>query len=323
MQTNFCVGYSGDFGDLKQILAASPKVKTVYSGGLARKIGGARPSFLESWAQLAPQVAYAHKHGAKFNIALNASTGVPNKSDKVWWQDITAYLQEIENQGVDGVIVAHPMLMRQVKTHTHLKLTVSTVCEVMTARAALYYEDMGADVIVPSMNANLNMNQLRLMRKSLKRTKLRIMLNERCLGDCIFRKFHFDEYSGLSGNQKNRGDQYYLNCHTTYFREPHLLLANNTIRPEDIRRYKEITDDFKIVGRMATIEDQLARIRAYDQESFDGNYIQLIISQFKSLIDIPNKALDGLIEKKWACDKICERCGHCQQLFEEYGQVNH
>ncbi len=107
-----------------------------------------------------------------------------------------------------------------------------------------------------------------------------------------------------------------------YYRTPHLLLANNAIRPEDIHHYKEITSDFKIVGRMASLEDQIERIKAYDQESFSGNYIQLIISQFTSLINIPNKGLDGLIQKKWSCDKICDNCGHCQRLFKQIGHLN-
>ena len=321
MPVNFNVGYSGKLKDLKKILAASPQVKTVYSGGVAGMVGGARPSFVQTLDDLAPQVEFAHKNGAHFDIALNSSVGFPNKYDSKWWEGVTDYLLALEELGVDGIIAAHPVLMRHVKKKTHLQLTVSTVCEVMTARAALQFESLGADVIVPSMNANLNLEQLRLMSKTLKKARLRIMLNERCPGDCIYRRFHFDEYSGITQNQKYRGDQFYLNCHTMYYRTPYILLTNNTIRPEDMHHYTEFTNDFKIVGRMASIEDQIERIKAYAKESFDGNYIQLIISQFTSLIDIPNKALDGLIQKKWACDKICDTCGHCQELFQRVGRV--
>ena len=322
MEARFCIGYSGRFDHLQKIIDASPKVGSVYTGGLTGRIAGGRPSYMETFEELARQVAYAHERGVEVELALNAPGGVPDGTDKDWWGNLTGYLSDLEKTGVDSLIVSHPLLMRQIKSKTRMKLSVSTICEIKTARSALYYEKMGGDVIIPSMNANLDLDALRLMKKSLKRAKLRIMINERCLGDCPWRMAHFFQNSQRDVNRAYSYDQYYLNCHKMFYESPWLLLSNNAVRPEDLSYYEEITSDFKIVGRLAPIEDTLARIKAYSEGTFDGNFVQLLISQFKNVINIPNKSLSGLIEKKFKCDKVCEACGHCRSLFERIGSVN-
>lgn len=322
MDTRFCVGYSGKFDDLKQIIDASSKVTSVYTGGLTGRIAGGRPSYMDTFDELTRQVQFAHLKNVEVELALNAPGGVPDGTDTTWWGNLTRYLADLEKTGVDSLIVSHPLIMAQVKSKTKLKLSVSTVCEITTARSALYYENMGADTIIPSMNANLDLDALRLMKKSLKHAKLRIMINERCLGDCPWRTAHFFQNSERDTNQKYTYDQYYLNCHRMFYENPWMLLSNNAIRPEDLRFYEDIISDFKIVGRLAPIEDTLTRIKAYSEASFNGNFVQLLISQFKKVINIPNKSLEGLIEKKFTCDKVCDACHHCKNLFERIGTVN-
>ena len=322
MDARFCVGYSGKFDDLRKIIAASPKVTSVYTGGLTGRIAGGRPSYMDTFDELARQVGYAHENGVEVELALNAPGNVPDGTDKAWWDNLTRYLTDLEQTGVDSLIVSHPLIMGQIKSKTRLKLSVSTICEIKTARSALYYEKMGGDVIIPSMNANLDMESLRLMKKSLSRAKLRIMVNERCLGDCPWRTAHFSQNSERGSNQTYSYDQYYLNCHRMFYENPWLLLSNNAIRPEDLTHYEDITLDFKIVGRLAPVEDTLARIRAYADGNFDGNFVRLLISQFKNIIHIPNKSLDGLIEKKFTCNKVCDTCQYCKNLFERTGSVH-
>jgi collagenase-like PrtC family protease len=320
MGIRLCAGYSGKMEDLKKLAACPSRLKSVYAGGVDGMFAGGRPLYMGSRKDLGDQVVYAHNHDMKFEVALNAPVNVPEYSDTQWWRALKTYLRELSDLGVDGVIVSQPLVMEAVKTETDMQLIVSTICEVMTARGALYYEKMGADVIIPSMNANMNPDELLLMNRSLKHAKLRIMVNERCLGDCPWRKAHFDQVAERAHNRTYNYDRYFLNCHRMFHREPHLLLANNAIRPEDLVHYENITQDFKIVGRQAPIADTLLRIRAYSEGSFDGNYVRLLVSRLAPHLEIPNKALDGLIEKKWSCSKICSECNHCRKLFEAVGR---
>lgn len=315
MGTSFCIGYKGRLDHLERIIDASDKVKCVYTGGLSGTVGGGRPQFLNSMRELDKQVEYAHSRGVEFEVALNASGGFRDRWDKAWWDNLAGHLHDLTAGGIDGVIVSHPFLMELAREHTNLRVVVSTICEVATARMALHYERLGGHVIVPSMNVNMNMRDLTLMKESLSEATIRIMVNERCMGDCPYRRFHFDQ---IAPHTTNTGpmDYFYMTCMRMYLREPYLLLANNVIRPEDIHHYRAITDNFKIVGRIGTIEDMVARIEAYSEERFDGNYVQLIISEYTGTLNIPNRELDGLIERKWTCEKVCEECRHCIELAD-------
>ncbi|MFC1460887.1 U32 family peptidase [Verrucomicrobiota bacterium] len=314
MNTTFSVGYSGKLDDLKKIIDASDKVKSVYTGGIAGMIAGGRPQYSESLDALSEQIKFAHSKGVSFDVALNAPCGLKDKSDKDWWRSVKEYLKELEARGVDSVTVSHPFLMNLVKSHTEMQITVSTICEIMTARAALYYEELGGDVIVPSMNVNMNPQELRLMSRVLKRARLQIMVNEHCLGDCPWRRFHHSHYS-----HSNTEIDYHLNCKRLFLHNPYLLLTNNAIRPEDIHRYEDITNDFKIVGRLAPIDDLVLRVKAYAEQSFDGNFVKLSDSMLARSVDIPNKQLDGLIQKKFSCSRICRECRYCEELFGQVG----
>jgi len=315
MNAVFSVGYNGKLDELKKIIESSNKVKTVMTGGVAGKIGGGRPQYVKSLDVLAKQIEYAHSKGVSFELALNAPCGLKDKSDKNWWNSIQKYIKALEKLDVDSVIVSHPFIIDLVKSYTKMKITVSTICEIMTVRSALYYEKLGADVITPSMNLNMNIKELKLMKKTLTKAILRIMLNEHCLGDCPWRRFHHNHYA-----HSNTEIDYHVNCKKMYLNNPYLLLTNNAIRPEDMHYYKDITNNFKIVSRLVFIDDILIRIKAYSEGKFKGNYVQLFDLKLSSVFYIPNEQLNGLIQKKWSCSKICNNCNYCQDLFSRIGK---
>ena len=307
---NFSVGFNGQISDLRRILNTSNKIYSVYTGGLSGKIAGGRPQYLKDVDSLSEQIKFAHGKGVLFEIALNAPCAFEDKSDTTWWNEIRRYLLDLERCGVDYIIASHPFLMELVKDSTNMKLTVSTICEITTARSALYYEAIGADVIVPSMNMNYDIAGLESISKTLRRAKLRIMVNEHCLGDCPWRRFHHNHYS-----HSNTEQDYHYHCKTQFLRHPYLVLTNNTIRPEDIKEYMTITDAFKIVGRLVPIDDLVMRIKAYDCMSFQGNYVSLFDSKMSKLIKIPNEQLANLFGHKAKCNKVCEKCEYCIDLL--------
>jgi collagenase-like PrtC family protease len=311
------VGYSGTKEDLEKILDASEKIQAVYTGGLAGKIQGGRPQYVNSLNELEEQVEYASSRGVKFEIALNAPCGLPDKSNREWWNDTANYLQDIESIGVHAIIASHPFIMSLTKEKTEMEVIASTICEVITTRMALHYEKIGADIIIPSMNANMNLRELRMMKRSLKKSRLRLMVNEHCLGDCPWRRFHHNHYA-----HSNTECDYHANCKSAYYNDPYLLLTNNAIRPEDIHNYFDITRDIKIVGRLVDIDTLVMRIQAYDREEFDGNFIDLLDSTTSMMFNIPNKSLDGLIKKKLTCKMRCDICNYCRELADKVVTVD-
>lgn len=306
------VGYSGKAQDLDLLLDSCKDLYSVYTGGLAGKIAGGRPLYLDSLDTLADNCAKAHKKGVSYEIALNAPCGLESKSNTEWWEKIRSYIRELEQCGVDYIIASHPFIMQTVKEHTNMKVVASTICEIMTGRSASYYEKIGADIIIPSMNVNYNMKALEEIKESLDHAILRIMVNEHCLGDCPWRRFHHNHYS-----HHNEEFEYHVNCKTMFYKNPYLLLTNNYIRPEDIHNYEKLTHQFKVVGRLNPINDLIEIIQAYENESYDGNCVKLFDLSLEKQFNVPNKMLEGLFERKIKCNKLCDKCGNCNRLWNE------
>ncbi|MDD5019277.1 MAG: U32 family peptidase [Candidatus Omnitrophica bacterium] len=310
MKKGFVVGYSGRLEDLRRILDSCAQVTSVYTGGLAGKIAGGRPQYADSLESLAPQIEAAHAGNVEFEVALNAPCGLQAKSRTEWWHGIRAYLRDLDAAGVDRVVVSHPFLMDMVRSETDMRITASTICEITTPQAARYYEKLGADVIAVSINVNMVPARLRQIKQALCAARVRILVNEPCLRDCPWRRFHHSHYA-----HSNEEMDYHAACKKVYLRDPYLLLANTVIRPEDLHFYEGLVDDYKIVGRLVPVEDLISRVRAYAEGRFEGNYIQLFDSPLAALFIVPNRELEGLLEKKWSCDGVCERCLFCSELF--------
>jgi collagenase-like PrtC family protease len=314
--TVLSVGYDGALADLREIIGCSPRVKTVFTGGLSGLIKGGRPQYAGSLPALKKQIRYAHARGVSFEVAVNAPCGIHDRSDTGWWRKVRQYILALEALDVDGVIVSHPFLMELVKSCTEMKIAVSAICEISSAGSARYYEQLGGDIITPSINANMDMAALKLIKKSLKRARLRILLNDYCLSDCPWRRFHYNHYA-----HSNSEMDYHLNCRKLFHDHPYLILANTAIRPEDMKYYKGCADEFKIAGRLVPLEDLLRRIRAYTDEAYEGNFVSLLDTRLAKAVHIPNGRLEGLIRKKWKCSRLCDTCGYCGRLFRRIGRV--
>lgn len=312
---SFSVGFNGKISDLKKIIEVDKYIDSVYSGGVRGIVAGGRPQYAESIEELSTCVALAHENNLKYEIALNAPCGLPPRMEKQWWIDLDTYLKTLEEIGVDRIIASHPFLISEVKKKTSMEAVASTICEITERRMAVYYESIGADIIIPSMNANFSMDKLKEMKAGLKHAKLRIMLNEACLGDCPWRRFHHSSYA----HSDNEMD-YHLQCRSRFIHNPSLLLSNNCIRPEDMKEYFSICDNFKIVGRLVEADLLCERIVAYQDQKYDGNYVFLSDIELSRHINIPNKKLDGLYSQKINCKCNCDECNYCNELYQSVSE---
>lgn len=311
MKENFTVGFSGNTYDLEQLLDASKKINSVYTGGLKNMISGGRPQYISSMKEIEDFVSVAHRYHVNFEIAINAPCGIEDTTNKKWWNEIRDYLKELELLGVTGIIASHPFIISAVKALTHLKVIASTICEIQSCRSALYYEDIGADVIIPSMNCNYNLQLLNEMKNCLKKSSLRLMVNEHCLGDCPWRRFHHSHYA-----HSNYELDYHIKCKKTYWDNPYLLLTNSVIRPEDLIHYEGIINNFKIVGRQIPIESLTKIVKAYDKNYYDGNYVDLFDIKIAPHFYISNQELNNLFTYKSSCHVHCHKCSLCKELYE-------
>jgi len=311
MKPLFNVGFSGGKENLKRILNASERIKSVYTGGIDKIIAGGRPQYCKNLNEIESLVNIAYQKNISLEITLNSPCGIKDTTDHDYWKKIRRYLKDLEDIGVGGIIASHPFIMSEVKENTNMQLTASTICEIQSCRAAIYYESIGADILVPSMNCNYNIDLLLDMKNALKKAKLRLMVNEHCLGDCPWRRFHHNHYA-----HSDNAFDYHIKCKKVYWNNPHLLLSNSVIRPEDIHHYLHITNEFKIVGRQVPIFALTNVISAYDAECYEGNYIDLFDITMAKKYYINNKSLNKLYENKVKCKNYCHICNKCKELYE-------
>ncbi len=310
------VGYNGSFEMLEKIFSVpNNKVKNVYTGGLKDFLSGGRNQYITSFSELEKHVKYVHSQNATINLALNTPLDIKEKNNKEWWDKIEKYFKNLENIGVDGVILSHPFLIETVKKVTNLEVTLSTICEVTDVRDAIYYEELGVDVIVPSSKINYNIKTLKEIKKGLKKAKIKLMVNEYCLGGCPLRKFHWNH---LALNKDNTDSDYSDICFNSYMKDKYKVLTNTVVRPEDIPKYNGIIDSIKLIGRTSSIKSEFLEntIAAYSNQKFDGNFIELSSLGLSRLINIPNKNLDDLFEARKNCNFVCHICNKCKDIFD-------
>lgn len=318
MHYKLSIGFNGDIELLKRLMSEENKIGTLYTGGYLRDVSSGRYQHSLDGENLKKIIDEAHKYNLRLAVTLNSPCNVPPLAEKSWWARVEDYLKEMEYLGVDTVIIAHPFIMNLAKEKTNMCVVASIICDVDTPRGAMYYEDMGADIIVPSSSINYEIGILRNIKNSLRHAKLAILVNEACLGNCPWRRYHQNSLS--HADRPGYDSDYPKSCTGMYKSKPYMALTNNVVRPEDLVKYEGITDMFKLVGR-TTDDDTLCKmVKAYSEEKFAGNLMEIVDKGFSKFINIPNDKIDSLFDQKQNCIKNCQTCSKCKELYESINQ---
>ena len=144
---------------------------------------------------------------------------------------------------------------------------------------------------------------------------------------CPFRKFHFNYVSHLS---KNSGMElvFVPYCHNIIKQDPSQILKSGWIRPEDLRKYTDITKYYKLVGRDLPNSKVLRSIKAYMQEDWDGDLMDIVASSLgafalKHGIYLDNKKLGevNFFNKVTTCSQKCYQCNYCKELVNNIAKI--
>lgn len=309
------VGFNGDLELLDRIFDDKDnKVGTLYTGGYLKELTSGRYQKSKDLKSLETIVERIHDKKAEVAVTMNSPCNVPPLSEKAWWLKVKEYLKTLERIGVDTAIIAHPFIMNMAKENTNLEVVASIICDINSVRGALYYEDMGADIVVPSSSVNYDLELLRNIKKNLRRAQIKLLVNEACLGNCPWRRFHQNALA--HADRKGYDVDYASNCTKMYHDKPYMMLTNNVVRPEDLQRYEGISNFFKLVGRTTDDETLLKMIHAYSTGKYDGNLVEIVDKGFSKFINLPNDQLDGLFEQKENCIKNCQICDQCLTLYK-------
>jgi collagenase-like PrtC family protease len=329
----FSIPYNGDDEALGKILKlkelSGNRIREIFLSGPQDYCGSGRKKNKISLPQFINIVEKIHGEGIKVNLVLNS---ICEGSD--WYSpqvvnQVMKYLEEVHvRHKVEAVTIANPVYIREVRKHfPKLEICASVLRDIDSVRKALIFREAGADVITPDANINRDLRLLKEIKETAE-VELKIMVNEGCLYRCPFRKFHFN-YISHKSKESGTIESYSYNfpeeCCSHVFEADHSqALKSGWIRPEDLVKYGEITHFFKVVGRETPTNRTLRTIKAYMEESWDGDIFDIMCSglfnyslRYGTYLD--NKLLGGkgFFHRTSRCGHNCSSCNYCDEIVGE------
>jgi len=259
----------------------------------------------------------AHEYKIEIDVVINPSCFGGTHLTPHGYNTILWYLNQLNNIGIDSITVAEPYIIELLNDFS-MKTVVSCISMVNSPQRARFFENMGADVITLDPDINRDFKMLNAIKKSVS-CDLRLMVNEGCLYKCPFRYSHFNLFSHVTTAGMKPpifGDYYFDKCISIRVRDPEQIIKSPWIRPEDIKKYEEITPFFKITGRANTVSWIVNCMNIYCSGNYDGNLLEILDcpSELRDLYFIDNKKLEGCIDYWRDCDKLCIDCNYCKMV---------
>jgi collagenase-like PrtC family protease len=271
-----------------------------------------------------------HKEGIRVNLILNSTCeGTDWYSTKVVNSTMDYLRQVHEEHGVEAVTIANPLYISMVRERfPDIEICASVLGDIDCVQRAVIYKKAGADVITPDVNINRDLKLLKEI-KEVTGAELKLMVNEGCLYKCPFRKFHFNATSHASKEVSKVGlDVSFVDffgvCNQVIGEDHSQILKSCWVRPEDTGKYGEITSFFKIVGRNYVGSRVTRATKAYLEESWGGDLLDILCASIGKFslnygAYLYNKVLDErkFFEKVTACGHRCGQCSYCANLADE------
>lgn len=359
MTNKFKLGTNFDLRLIDEIAKENAKHKTnhvteIYGSIREHAALAARPDFRlpdVSELDLCKYIDRASNAGLQFNYTLNSINPYGSKSELLAHEsDVKALVKWLHDAGVWRVTVANPMLLEMIcdiDVKNRPLIEMSTVAHIdCVTQIKYFFEKHGISKICANLNKNRDFAWLKAAAKYCNNhnIELELMANEFCgvggsnyATHCVYRDSCYICHStNVTKEDAESFNNYPMRLCTLGRNEnPSNWLKSKFIRPEDIHYYREIgVTSFKLTGRTGSTDLLMKVCRAYLNENFDGNLLELwkpleSITQHKdesfTHYNIPNKALDGFIDKFVTghnCDnEVCgDTCRYCNNFFERHAK---
>jgi len=327
----FSVPYNGNLELLCDLFKLKDfnknKIREIYLSGPQEYAGTGRimqETHLEPFLDTIDRI---HDQGIRVNVILNSTCeGSEWYSDKIVTSTM-GYIKTIhENHRVESVTIANPLYIQEVRRFfPNIEICASVLSNIDCIQRAVLYKKLGANVITPDVNICRNLDLLKEI-KSATGLELKIMVNEGCLYKCPFRSFHFNATSHVSKNVSKEGldfsfAKFFESCNKVTKEDLSQILKSCWIRPEDTRKYGDITHYFKIVGRSQVNNKIIRTTKAYLKENWEGDLLDILCASFGRFSArygayLHNKTLDqyNFFETVTSCGHDCNNCDYCNEL---------
>lgn len=324
----FSIGYNSDFPNFIAILTKyKENIDSVYFPP-PKKILGSGRIVNESPRHKDEIVSLIKKcHNLKITpfMILNSTLVSPKQVF-----NIIDYLKHLQKNGLNHVTVTDPYLIMQIKKEfPEIFIEASTLCRIKNVDEAKYFKEIGVDRFTSDRET---IRDLKLLKKLIKIMPIKVLANEGCIKNCIYKYSH---YNALSANNddiptlpfgkkyakiKKATAEMDSLCVFTVSRHPYKVFSSPFIRPEDLKRYEGITDVFKLSTRNFNTKKVELVLNAYIEQKYDGNLVDILNSAYINEVFefIDNSALNQVFffEKLQNCDDDCDKCAFCKKLLE-------
>lgn len=325
----FSVPYNEDPETLQEIFELKKlggnAITEVYLSGPQEFSGSGRTMRRLSLDKFLDTVGKIHAMGIAVNLVMNSTCeGSEWYSGDVLKSKMEYLKQAHQEHGIESVTLANPIYIREIKSrYPDMTVCASVLADIDCVQRAKVFAEYGASVITPDVNINRNLGLLKQITEETG-LRLKLMVNEGCLYKCPFRKFHFNYTSHKSKEASSECGIFFENCVQVSARDPSNVLLSGWIRPEDLHKYGQVTNYFKIVGRSLAKPKVIRCIKAYMEESWDGGLLDILCDSLHVFnraygVYLDNKSLgkNGFFEQVSSCDKNCSQCNYCENLAKK------
>ena len=349
----FSVPYNGDIDLIPQLAELKEhnghRIREIFLSGPQENGASGRIANNGDADQFMETVDLMHELGFRVNLVMNSTCrGIAEYSD-----GFAEYLQGyvgfmVNDLGIEAFTVANPYTLAQVREAApDVEISASVLADVDCAERAQAFRRLGANVVTPETCVNRDLEALRRIHDE-GGLELKVMVNEGCLFKCPYRKYHFNAMSHISDNASRighgltmenfkaqvdvvAGKTFFNMCGADIQQDHSLALKSGWIRPEDLRAYEGVANFFKISGRTCPTHVVVRMVRAYMEERWDGDLLDIMDSSLRTQsvtfgARLDNNALGEahFIDHVLNCSHNCPECGFCDRLAEtvfSYGEL--
>ncbi len=230
-----------------------------------------------SMERLKKYIEYSHARGIKFNYIMNHPNFTLDGRR-------IAFLKELSGISVDMVTASNPDVISFLKKNHRFKICSSIACRIDSIERAMFYKNLGCDILCVDYGKKNDLNFIELLRKKTG-LQIKILANNICLVNCPYEEEHLKktDYFGKE----------IVKCLKLKLDDPSSIVRRTGfIHPNKIETYERLGVDFlKIAGRTKPTQWVVNCVTAYSQKNCKGNCLRLINtsvleSKYSSLIRI-------------------------------------
>lgn len=329
---DFSVPYNNDFSLLERLAEireiSGNKISEIYLPIPQKYFGSGRIVKEFSMASLREVIEFCNLNKLKVNIVMNSTCeGLEGYAP----EKVTQTIKTVENLyslGVEGIIISDPLYIQKVKKQIpDLKVIASAFSDISSIQKATFFSELGADVLTLN-DLNRDLETLACIKDKIN-AEIRLMVNEGCMWKCPLREFH-NNFTSHSSKLKKKVDcdPIGMLCYHLRLKYPQIVFNSDWILPQWLKYYKNITNNFKIVGRPMPSDWIVSVTKNYLKEYFPGNLIELLESSIPSIDELKKIKIDcskldeKIFNRLISCNRNCLDCNYCASFMENINSKN-